>query len=118
MNIEELRNKWGGMLPQVGDWVLTPDKTEYFLALAKGLNFSDVCENWHPIPLTKEVWSKIKNENILLAPDIDVQLGSSNISIFSYDSYGEDTPQKQIKYLHQLQQLCRFFRGKELNYNP
>ena len=118
MTIEEIRNKWGGMLPQVGDFVFTPEKTVYFLVTAKGIDFSVVYDLCDPIPLTREVWSKIKNETMLLAPDIDVQLGSSNISIFSYDNYGEDTPQKQIEYLHQLQQIYRFFRCKELTYKP
>lgn len=130
MNIEELKSKWGGTLPQVGDWATNPQiKNQAQMAevdLYHARLFYDLAS---PIPLTREVFSKIEEVEtspyrclqgqLFLTYELDIRILGYECFVFGFDHQARDHPQKKIKYLHQLQQLCRFFHeGKELTYEP
>lgn len=125
MNIEQLKQKWGGSLPQVGDWGQSmnhPHKFEDHNSLPSSY------ESFSPIPLTREVLEKIGEisfQNILDVEHICLQI--SELDTFHLDTYSDGGVDMGLgtihpivfKYLHQLQQLYRLFTsGEELTYTP
>lgn len=117
--MEELKKKWGGSLPQIGDYVFSPEKAVYLLSKSH-IDFSVVHDLCDPIPLTTEVLERIK-EVSRIAPNTAYIIGCG---YFRYGKGRNQIPMRleqflQLQYFHQLQQLYRLLtRGKELNYKP
>ena len=128
---ETLKQRWGGMLPQVGDWGQSlnhPHKFTDHNSLPSSYGSFD------PIPLTREVLERIEEAGPVYIPQPN--FGEENIEsrfcgldgkyLFKIRIYpnqeshliigdrGLETPS-----LHHLQQLYRLLTGgQELTYQP
>ena len=119
MNIEELKRKWGGSLPQVGDWV--EQNNIYFKIGALGI-LSIIPISCNPVRLTPELIETLQEQNPEtkeLFCDALLSWEENYLLIEGRDFWGDYYEITRLEYFHQVQQLYRMLtKGKELTYTP